>query len=52
VARLGDAALYCDFEKVKGGALRARRGTVVCTLSGSVSKDATISLARLVAAPL
>jgi hypothetical protein len=52
VAGLGDAALYRDFQKVKGGALLVRRGTVVFTFSGSVSRDAMIALARLVAGRL
>ena len=48
VPGLGDEALYRDFEKVKGGALVVRRGSVVVTMSGSVSREAFVSLARLV----
>jgi len=48
VPGLGDAALYRDFQKVKGGALLVRRGTTVFSFSGSVAKDAMVSLARLV----
>src|SRR5262249_4843217 len=36
VPGLGDAALYRDFQKVKGGALLVRRGTTVFSFSGSV----------------
>ena len=48
VAGLGDEALYRDFEKVKGGALIVRRGVIVVGMSGSLPRDAYLSLARLV----
>jgi hypothetical protein len=48
VPGLGDAALYRDFQKARGGAILVRRGTTVFTFSGSVSKDAMVSLVRLV----
>ena len=47
VAGLGDEALYRDFERAKGGALIVRRGTVVLGMSGSLPRDAYLSLARL-----
>jgi len=39
--------LYRDFERAKGGALIVRRGTVVLGMSGSLPRDAYLSLARL-----
>lgn len=45
---LGDEAFYRDFEHVKGGALLIRRGTHIVTFSGSVPKDAYVTLAPLV----
>lgn len=47
VAGLGDEALYRDFQRAKGGALIVRRGAVVLTISGSVPKEAQVSLGRL-----
>jgi hypothetical protein len=47
VAGLGDEALYRDFERVKGGALVIRRGTVVVGMSGVLPRDALVGLARL-----
>jgi hypothetical protein len=48
VAGLGDEAFYRDFEHAKGGCLLVRRGSQSISLSGSVSKDIYLGLARLV----
>lgn len=48
VSGLGEEALYRDFEKVKGGCLLIRQGRSIVTFSGSVGKDAYVTLARLV----
>ncbi len=47
VPGLGDEALYRDFERAKGGALIVRRGSAVVGMSGSLPRDAHLSLARL-----
>jgi hypothetical protein len=47
VSGLGDEALYRDFERAKGGALIVRRGAVVVGMSGSLPRDAYLTLARL-----
>jgi hypothetical protein len=47
VPGLGDEALYRDFERAKGGALIVRRGAVVVGMSGTVPRDAYLTLARL-----
>jgi hypothetical protein len=47
VPSLGDEALYRDFERAKGGALIVRRGAVVVGMSGTVPRDAYLTLARL-----
>lgn len=52
VPGLGDEALYRDFEKVKGGAIVVRKGLVVLGISGTQTKDAIVSLARLAAGRL
>jgi hypothetical protein len=52
VSGLGNEALYRDFVKGRGGTVVVRKGTTVFSITGLLSKDVLVGLARLVAGRL